>query len=451
MANRHIPGQVRTAFDRYRERLGRRWWLPVVVTVGGLLHGIALASILDDIGPADKPPLLDSIIYEYIGWYLSTGGRLYVDVWEVKPPLVYEVTGVVAAITGDNMVVYHWLLVALTLVVSVLAAVVVGQLVVAMTDEPLAGLVAGLAPYTYPLFAWRGVIGFKPKYFVILLGFLTVFAAVTDRPLTSGVFGAASVGFWQLAVIFPAVAVGIVSQRGSRRALGRLVLGGGLLSVLVLAPVVAWGAVTEMVVEAMLTPLIVGEQSQPLDRMWLAIRMLVIPTAIGIIGLFGIGRSLVDDPSETWWVGLLTAWLLAQVLFLDLDSAPDLLPLFAVFALGVGLLVGRTDRPSGAVIALIAAMLVLSAISIWRGGSPTGYSWLPPVSPTPVDTSAVPSVPYSGRETKVLFWGAFPPETCRTFYGGLQSRYLIRVDQPFYSDCGAWEPAWAWIRANWLP
>lgn len=433
-----------------RERVGRRWWLPVVASVGIVMHGVALASILNDLGPDVRPALLDSIIYEYIGWFLADGGRLYVDIWEVKPPLIYEVTAVFAMVTGDDMVTYHWLLVAVTVLAAIAGALLIAQLTFMLTDNPVSAVVAGVSPYTIPLFAWRGAVGFKPKYFVILLGLLTVFAALRGRPWLSGVFGAASVGFWQLAIVFPAVAAGLLYQRRSRSALPKLVIAGSLTSILVLLPVVAWSALPEMIVEAVLTPLIAGDSALPKGRVWLALRVVGIPTAVAVVGFYGVVRGLLVDPREYWWLAVLTAWLLLQVSVLDFDAAPDLLPLLAVLSIGVGLVVNRAPHPAHPVAALIGVMVVLSAVSIWQGGISSGYSWFPPAHPTPVDTQTMPTVPYTGSETNVLFWRPLPAESCRAFYGGLQARYLSRVGQPFYSDCGAWQPAWEWIRAHWL-
>ncbi len=444
-------GELSDAIQRFHERIGRRWWFPVVSGVGIVMQGIALGSILDDLGPDVRPNLLDSIIFEYIGWFLANGGRLYVDIWEVKPPLVYEVTGAIALVTGDAVVPYHWLLVTVTMVTAIAGTLLIGQVVFRVTDDPTAAVVAGLSPYTFPMFVWRGAVGFKPKYFVVLLGLLTVVAALRDRPWLSGVFGAASVGFWQLAVVFPAVAAGLLYQRGSRSDLNKLALGGGLTSILVLLPVVIWGALPEMIVETVLAPLIAGDSTAPVSRVWLAFRIVGLPTAVAVVGIYGVVRALVEDPGEYWWLAVVTIWLLLQVLFLDFDAAPDLFPLFAVLSIGVGLAIRSESRSTLPVIALIGVMIVLSAVTVWQGGSPTGYSWLPSIHPTTVNAQASPTVPYTGNETRILFWRPLPAETCRAFYGGLESRYLTRIGQSYYSECGAWQPAWEWIGEHWLP
>ena len=422
----------------------------MVVLGGSLVHAASGWSIVSRIGPDQRPALLDSIIYEYIGWYLSEGARLYVDIWEVKPPLVYELTGVVAVMTGDRMVLYHWLLVVLTMGISVLAAVVIGQLTLRLTDNPTSAAIAGLAPFTYPMFGWRPAVGFKPKYFVILFGLLTVYAALTDRPTFSGAFGAASMGTWQLSVVFPAVAVGMLYRRRSPRRLGRFVVGFALLTLIMFLPIVLWGSMSEMVVETILIPLIAGRGTPLSDRLDLAMGMLGIPSVILIVGIIGIIRLVREDPGERWWLGVVAGWLLFQVLILDLDSAPDLLPLFAISAIGVGAAV-HEDAAGGRVVALVPAFVVLSVLSIVYTGMATGYSWLPPAIPTPVDTTTMPAVPYTGREVRMLFWRPLPSETCRAFYGGMQSRYLFTVGAPYGTECGAWSPAWDWIRTHWLP
>jgi len=443
--------EIQKSLKQSKDRLGRRWWIPVVSLVGALLHAASVWSVVARIGPNQQPALLDSIIYEYLGWYLSKGARLYVDIWEVKPPLVYELTGVIAVMTGDRMILYHWLLVALTISAAILAAVVVGELTLAITNEPMGALVAGLVPFTYPLFPWRTAVGFKPKYFVILFGLLAIYAALRNRPAVSGLFGAASMGFWQLAIVFPVVAMGLLVQRRSIQRLRWFVAGFGLLTVVMLIPVVLWGALSEMLVETVLTPLIAGNGLPLADRIELATDIFRLPSVIVLIGLIGIALLVLDDPSAHWWVAVVAGWLVVQILLIDFDTAPDLLPLFAICAIGVGG-VSRIERVNiPPIVALVCSLVVLSGITILFGRLAAGYSWLPPAVPVTVDLTTTPTVPYSNAELRTLFWRPVPPETCRTFFGGLQSRYLTKVGAHYGTDCGAWSPAWDWIKTHWLP
>jgi hypothetical protein len=315
----------------------------------------------------------------------------------------------------------------------------------------MSALVAGLVPFTYPLYAWRTAVGFKPKYFVILFGLLAIYAALQNRPVVSGLFGAAGMGFWQLAIVYPAVAMGLLAQRRSLQRLRWFVVGFGLLTVAMLIPVVLWGALTEMFVETVLTPLIAGNGLPLADRIELVKDIFRVPSVIVLIGLTGIALLVLDDPRVHWWVAVVAGWMVVQILVIDFDTAPDLLPLFAVCAIGVGGL-RRSERiTSPLIVALVCSLVVLSAITTLFGQWAAGYSWLPQAVPVTVDLTTEPTVPYSNAELRALFWRPLPPETCRTFFGGLQSRYLTKVGAHYGTECGAWSPAWEWIQTHWLP
>jgi len=52
--------------------------------------------------PGDAAPTRDSVIHLYIGWYLTRGGRLLGDVWELQPPLPYVLTAIIAWLAGGS-------------------------------------------------------------------------------------------------------------------------------------------------------------------------------------------------------------------------------------------------------------------------------------------------------------------------------------------------------------
>lgn len=190
--------------------VAREHWAVWLAIAGLAIQLVTLWRVLQPIGPGAYPPLKDSLIFEYIGWYLTEGGRLYVDVWEVKPPLSFELLAVLAWLADGNVPLYHTLALAVTNAGVVGAGLGIGLVAYELTADEFASLASGLAWYALPAVTWRAAYGYKPKYLVVAAGLLAVYLALRDRPLAAGVAGAASVGFWQLALVFPLLSVVLV-------------------------------------------------------------------------------------------------------------------------------------------------------------------------------------------------------------------------------------------------
>lgn len=416
------------------------WWIPIVIT-GLLAHGVTLWRLIAQLGPGLRPPLRDSIIFEYIGWYMTVGGRLYLDAWEIKPPLSFELTAILTVLAGGNIELAHWFSVLITVLAGIAGAILVGVLVLEVTGDRIAASLGGIALYTIPVYGWRTAFGFKVKYFVVFLGLLAIWLAITNRDVLAGAAAAAVLGMWQLAIIFPLVTFALVYQRRGHHGIQRAMLGtaGGIA--LILAPILLWGAIPAMVVETMFTPLLVTEGGTVLGRLQRLARMLgpLLPIAVlGFVGLIGAVDSSIKR--DGWWAPLLGGWFLFQILVLDLDFFPDLIPLYATVAIGLGILVG-TDRLTPLPLATVLGIFLFSAIFL-LGGFGAGPS-LP--TPTPVDDPGTVDLdpPYSSDQRRALFWGTQRPDTCRIFFGPTQAKLIEATGgtrtQPV---CGQFDPAW---------
>jgi hypothetical protein len=61
-------------------------WLLGILLIAVPSQSLAAWRVFVDLPASSRPALLDSIIFEYIGWYLTQGGRIYIDVWELNTP-----------------------------------------------------------------------------------------------------------------------------------------------------------------------------------------------------------------------------------------------------------------------------------------------------------------------------------------------------------------------------
>ncbi|MFB6346068.1 MAG: hypothetical protein ABEK50_09885 [bacterium] len=75
-------------------------------------------------------------------------------------------------------------------------------------------------------------------------------------------------------------------------------------------------------------------------------------------GLLGAAIVLKEWGTDTWWVSVGLALFITQVLFLDLDSFPDLTPLMLFAALGMGQLATYLNHRSQVLLVLIVTLLI---------------------------------------------------------------------------------------------
>ncbi|MFB6146793.1 MAG: DolP-mannose mannosyltransferase [Halobacteriaceae archaeon] len=426
--------------DWWADRIGPGGWPPrwaaVIVAFGLAAHALMLRRLLDAVPAGARPGLLDSKIFEYIGWYLTTGADLYVDAWEVKPPLNFEVTALLALLT-PNVTVYHWANVGLSIVLAVASAVLAGAVVAEHTGDELAAVTAGLTLYALPAFHWRAAFGYKAKYLVLAAGLLAVWLALRDRPLGAGAAAGVAVATWQLAVVFPVLVAGLVARRGERPALRRATIAFVAVGVLTVAPVVVlWNAVGAMLVQVVFTPFIATEQATALDHARFARELLGTVLPVFLVGLYGAVRTLRRPArDERWWVAVGAAWYLGVLLFFDLDFYPDLFPPMAFVAVGAGLLVANDRRRWGWVPLLVAGTAAVGVLTF--GGFGTAPRLFVPDGRFVPGAGAIGRPPYSGAEHAILYWRRVTPATCRIFFGPTQRRLIRAVGgSPTQETCG---------------
>jgi len=421
-----------------------RRWFPVLLAVALLAHAVTVWRVH---GGGGRPPLQDSMILEYGGWFVSRGATLYVEFWDLKPPLAYWTPASLAVLPVDVRT-YHLLAVAVTVGAAVGCVLVVGGLVHRVTGDGLAALAAGLVPLSMGAFPLRAAVGYKPKYFVALFGLLGVYLALRDRPLAAGAAAAASAGYWQLAAVFPPVALALAWQRGGRRALGRGVAGASVVTALVLAPVVFEGATTAMLVEVVVIPLVVGEDGVALGRFRLLLAVLqssTIPVGIGLVGLGYVGLSGDRHRVQTWWAPALGAWFLGLALAFDLDTYPDAIPLVAVAGVGLGLLVAAADRRVRVPVGTVLAVAVAVSVG-FVGGTGIVFGPVDVAEPAPVADAAAVDPPYGSAERRALYWHRIEASSCHVFVGPKQRAWLEMTDRPkVESECGRPPESLSWL------
>lgn len=439
---------IRRTLDKFSYDFGRlavaRWQIVVL--------GVLIAAHVSVIGAVflqpGRPPLRpDSAIFEYAGWSMRHGASLYTQIWEIKLPLAYETPAVLAYLSGEDILTYHVLNVVLTAGVSVGAGYLVALLVEDITHDRSAAIVAGISALLLPGYFYLPAFGFKSKFFVAFAGMSSIYLVRQRSYLMSGVFAAASVGYYQAAAIVPVTVVLLAYQRGRLRGAGEAIVGGVTLTVAMIVPVVQSGAIEAMIAEAVVVPLVVDAGGGPS-----VLHTLVrggfdfgVATPVVLLGIAGFWLSLTRyDARETWWIVVGGAWFGFIVFFHDYDGFPDLIPGLMFVAIALGVLVSQISSPTrrqlvtGAVVVCILTNVVIVVV---LGAIP----WYQVKGAQPLSELRDVTYELDGEErytvvrpdVRYLYWNEIAPETCHIRLSGTELRWLQQTGKPLIDrQCG---------------
>jgi len=393
---------------------------------------------------SERPPMTsDAAIFEHIGWYITHGGRLYVDAWEPKLPLSYETTGVLSLVSGGDMYRLH-LLSVLLMIVAVCAIVgLVAVHVHDLTGNEVAAAVAGLSLFLLPGFAVRPAYGYKAKYMVLLCGLLAVYLYTREYPALAGVAAAASVGYWQAGAIFPLILLGLALQQRNRRALVRIVAGGLAFTAAMILPVfVLWGSASQMVVQVVLVPLATGENTPLLTRLVAGVVHFKWASPFVLVGGYGIARIAWERATggdgvgrSAWWIPVGAAWFAFLIFFVDFETGgyTDLIPGLAFVAIGIGLVAARLRerRFRWSLGGALAAVLVVNVALL---GS-VGLVFTPVETPDTISMTDLQTDDYTAEhaaletrpDVRYVYWNEVRPSTCHYRLSIMELRWLDRI------------------------
>jgi len=430
------PGAARSR--RVAAAVDRHWFWLLVATAGLALGAATVGRFV--LEPFAMHP--DAALFQHAGWYILEGATPYVDIWDLKPPLIYVVTTGLAAVAGGDMAVLHVLSVVLSVLTVGGGVVLVGVLTHRLTGDGVAAYAAGASLFVVPTMYAFPSLGIRPKYFAFLFGVGGLLLAVDDRPLASGAAAATAAGFWQLGAGIAPLVVAIGYQRGGRERAIRAVAGGFLVAVCVVAPFVAAGLAVPLVVETVLAPV------YAVERYTVAGRLLGVVLEVGLAGVAflalgggGWRRGLVSDRSRYWWVAVGGGAYALQV-FLEMQGAIELVFLFAFAGIGVGYVVAARDSPEHRLRVLAVIAVLVAANGYWAVG---------PVRPVNDEVAAahaaaevpdyatLPDRPADAPSMRTIYWDKRRPERCHYRYGDKQRYFAATTGGDLQrTTCGEW-------------
>lgn len=415
----------------------KRWWMLLLFSAL-LAHGLSIArSFLDVEGFAvtvdPTPPLnIDAAIFQHGGWYITQGAAPYIHIWDIKPPLAMETTALLAIVSNGDMYLLHLLSVMVATTAALSTVMLVGVIARRLTGSPLGGLAAGLVMITLPGFHYLPALGFRPRYLMLALGFLSLELIHRRRPFWAGICSAAATGYFLMGVIFPLSVMLIWLRRSPARVWWKPAAGMISITLLVLIPIISWGAIRPMVVEVLLVPLLMGENLSLIARLARILehaRYVLLLVPLGAAGLISNARGKHED---SVWPLLGGAWFAFQVLWLDFDSFPDFFGALAFTALGIGILVSQ----GGAWMRRWAWALTLALVLIsptFLGAFGIFFDPFDPPGQNPrqgvESRGGLPNMAY-------YFWNQVRPESCHYRLSVVEREWLERTGQPpLESEC----------------
>jgi hypothetical protein len=261
---------------------------------------------------------------------------------------------------------------------------------------------------------------------MLALGFLSIELIHRRRPFWAGVCSAAATGYFLMGLIFPLSLLLIWARREPTHLWWKPVVGMASITLLVLLPIVLWGAFAPMLVEVLLVPLLMGENlslSARLARILEHVRYVVLLVPLGAAGLI---HNLRKRGPNSLWPLLGGAWFAIQVLCLDFDSFPDFFGALAYISLGVAFLVSEGGAwLRRGILTLTLALVIISPT--WLGSFGVLFDPFDPPGQNPrqgvESREGLPNMAY-------YFWHQVQPESCHYRLSVVEREWLKRTGQP---------------------
>ena len=408
----------------------QNWFLIllIIVTLAQLVSPIAeLLGLI-----SRTIPYKDPAVFQHGGWYITQGAIPYVDFWDVKPPLIYFLTAVLAIFSGGNMEILHILSWTSSASAVIGISLVTGLIISKLTNDGLASLVAGVTPlvlsqlYIVP----RG--GVYPQLFSLFFGILSIYTLLNERSFLSGIFSILATGFYYPEGIFVLLVIAIIVRDRDLEHLKYAVLGMMIAGLLILLPFIIWWDLTALFVETVLVS-IFTEGSDPISTVMTVLQTLgpaIIVIPFGVVGWAKFDRF---THSEAWWIGLGSSLYTIWILFFG-GVFLHIIGWVVFMSLGMGLLVAVISK-NHAIIITVCVLLLISTSLLWTLIGPSGLL----VKDTHNQSIANSTVEAEKPDMRKIYWGKMTPESCHYRLSKREIRW-IEITNAEYSDisCGEW-------------
>lgn len=344
-----------SAVEHIGRRFSDRWAIIGVFAVFVALWAYTLIAIRPL--PLDE----DAALFLHAGWYINHGARLYIDIWDPKPPLTIETSAVLAWLSGGNLHTQYALGLLANMAGYAGLVLLVGAITLHYTDSYRASYTASVIFLLLAVCGFFPFPGYRIKSITLSLGLLGVHLHFHKRPFWSGVSVAASVGFWQPSIIF--VLAVFVHQALEKEPLWPLVCGASTITIILL-PIALWQAIPAMLEEAILSHFQYGESQALVVRGLKLIYHIRTGAAVVVLGLYVLLREMLRKLSHYWLLAFVSVWFIVLVVVFDYDGSDDLLSLVVIASIGIGLMVSCLPARQATILVAAAVLIVIGGVNM---------------------------------------------------------------------------------------
>lgn len=323
----------------YKNLILETWWYVTPGATAFFLFMIVWAGQLSrtPTGTGADPP-----VFLYTGQLFTDGQLVYVHFWDIKPPLIHYLTASVFIFTGGQPLQTHLIATGIGAAAMAGSVALVATIIDRQTGNPIAGAAAAFSILLFPSYYTVAAMGIRPKYLFIFFGLLSIRLLFEDRYLLAGVAAALSAASYQLGAIFIPIVVWQAYRNESSVVKPTAAIAS--IALFTLAPFIIAGEIFTVIGQTIIIPLI--ENSHP-DATALS-RLDVIQSLLpqgGLISGIGAAAAVYEwyRDRSVWWLPIVVGGFLVSLLFLDLNGHPDLIPITAFAAIGVGFAINRLE------------------------------------------------------------------------------------------------------------
>jgi hypothetical protein len=416
-------------------------WLQIAICTG---LGLSFISIIQAAVLGGKPLDIDSAFFLHSGWLFTQGYYPYLHIWDIKPPLAYLIPAVYNFATLGNTYAVYWLSIVINSILITASSVLAGKLFLEIKEDELAALGISFAVLSINGLTALGSWGYRPKFFVMFFGLLSIWLYLKNRELYAGISGGIAALFWHFGAIFPLTIGLLLLKDRDFRGFGKAVIGGITISIVSLIPIIAVGGFKPMVEQIFIAPLQISEPLNLLRRLGKGVVGLKYSAITLFLGLSGLIYSLKDSNRMNYlWIYIPAVWFGLQIFLVDFDGFADLFLGMTFISIGCGFVINRLEREEIKYI-LVSSLLLIAVIgSIFNGGMGVIYSstFNNPSGEQPAlrgfllnlqsevgenqtdqnSSETGSSIRYSTQER---FWNKIRPSSCHIRMSGLEKKWI---------------------------
>lgn len=389
-----------------------QWWLAAVAFLA-----VLQASIYFPLQPTRRI-YSDTARFLLGGDLLAAGYAPYLNLWDLKPPLIYDLTGLLALIAPGDPWAQFYMASALTFLAALATVALAGGLIARVTNSSTAAFVTCVTIIGFNTFVVYPANAVSPKYFMLVCGLAALWCSLNDRHIPAAALATAAAGFWQWGLVF-VVLVYARAWRVNKFAQWRaMVVASVAVTAVAVAPIVLAGAGAAMVQQVMIDVFIKGTQEQTLlESIQKFTRYLNFLWPLVVAGGFG-AIEVATRKRDHYWVLALVVWAGFQVFFVDFETGPDLFMIVVFAALGLGVLIGTLRLQQHQRVLVVCLVLALA------GGQLYDHRQA-------LETPGPARVTADAQTTKGAFLGQrIPPDTCTISIGSDRVKRLYTDDTP---------------------